>query len=229
MISLSKYLKLILVGINLFVFGVTLVATSYPKIYIRYVSTIPTAHVLPIQANSSSDLLLNFNPVLGTLLPQPQRVLIVVTGSQELKGILNSTSNYTSTMKNGQNITISLVHENQIVSFTERSGYTLTYDEPVVPHMFDIPADWDSGWGIWFYVRVNNPESYSVCWIVNVLAYAQGVDNNWLTMFFVGIIPIILGAILVGVSAYRRRGIDDREKSELTTRGTLRNDFLRFG
>ncbi len=213
MVSLSKNFKLILTGTILLVLGVTLVATSYPKIYITYVSIIPTAHVLTIQANSSSDFFIDFEPFLGTILPQPQRVLVVVTGSQELKDILNSTSIYTSTMKNGQNITISLVHENQIVSFTERSGNTPTYDEPIVPHMFDIPADWGSWTGTRFYIRVNNPESYPVCWIVNVLAYARGSDNNWLTVFFMGTIPIVLGAILVGVAAYRKKGIDDIERS----------------
>jgi uncharacterized membrane protein len=220
MISLSKYFKLIWVGIILLVFGVTLVVTSYPRIYNTYESIIPIAHVLPIEANSSSDFLLNFNPFLGTLFPKPQKVLVVVTGSQELEGILNSTSNYDSTMKAGQNITISLVSQYQTISATERSAYAIVmYDEPVVPHMFDIPADWSS----WFYVRVTNPESYPVCWVVNVLGYAQVVDNNWLTVFFVGTILIILGAILVGVSAYRRKGIA-MEKPEPTTSEALRTD-----
>ncbi len=204
---MNHHSKLVLVGTILLVFGATLVATSYLKIYDTYETIIPTAHVLPIQANSSSDFILNFNPFFGTLLPQTQRVSVVVTGSQELQGILNSTINYNSTMKLGQNITISLVSENQTISATVRSGYTPTYNEPIAPHTFDIPADWLP----WFYIRITNPESYPVCWIVNVSAYGQVVNNTWLTLFFVGIIPIILGLILVGIASHRRNGITKKE------------------
>jgi len=33
------------------------------------------------------------------------------------------------------------------------------------------------------------------------------VNSNWLTVFYVGMIPIILGLIIVGVAGYRRKAI----------------------
>ena len=103
--------------------------SSPQRMYFRYKQ---------IHHQISSSTTCAFNPFLGTLLPQTQRVLMVVTGSQELQGILNSTLNYNSTMKLGQNITISLVSGNQTISATVRSGYTPTYNEPIAPHTFDI-------------------------------------------------------------------------------------------
>ncbi len=194
----------IFVGIILLVFGVTLAATSYFKIYDTVERITPTSRVLPIQANSSSYF--NFWPFFGSF-PQSQQALVVVSGSQELQGILNSTLNYNSTMKYGQNITISLVEGNQSISATVRSVGTPTYSEPIAAHVFDIPASWWAG----FWIRVNNPESYPVCWIVNVMLYGQVVNNYWLTTFFVGMVSIILGLIIVGVAGYRRKAINKKE------------------
>lgn len=206
---MSKYSKLILVGIILIVFGVTLVATSYFKIYDTVEKIVPTAGVLPIQANSSSDFY--FNYLFGPL-PQSQKVLVLVAGSQELQSILNSTLNYKSTMIFWQNITISLFSGNQNISASERTwGTTQTYNEPIAFHTFDIPASWwVSGFGI-SKVSITNPESYPVCWIVNVMLYGQVVNSNWLTVFFVGMVPIILGLIIVGVEGYRRKAINKKE------------------
>ena len=200
---MNQYSKLILVGIILLVFGVTLVATSYFKIYDTVERILPASGVLPIQANSSSDFY--FWNLFGGF-PQSQRALVMVSGSQKLQSLLNSTLNYNSTMEYGQNITISLVAGNEIVSASERTGLSLTTDDSMAAHIFDVPASWWAGFGI----RVNNPESYSVCWIVNVMLYGQVINNNWLTVFFVGIVAIALG-LVIGIVGYRRKAIDKKE------------------
>lgn len=202
---MNQYSKLILVGIILLVFGLTLVSTSYFKIYDTIETILPSANVLPIQANSSSDFYFRF--ILGAL-PRSQKALVIVAGSQELQGILNSTLDYNSTMIfGGKNITISVFCGNENISASEKTWVSTTYDEPMAFHIFDLPASWwDSGFGI-SKVSITNPESYPVSWIVNVVLYGQVVNNNWLTVFFVGIVPIILGLIIIGVAGHRRKAI----------------------
>jgi hypothetical protein len=200
----NQHLKLILVGTILLVFGATLVITSFFKIYDTVVTIAPTSSVLRIQANSSSDFY--FWYLFGGF-PRSQQVSVVVAGSPELQGLLNSTLNYNSTMNYGQNITISIVSGNESISASVRSGGSLTYSGSVAPHTFDIPADWWAG----FHVRVTNPENYPVCWIVNVILFGQVVDNTWLTVLLGGIIPTILGLILFGIASHRRNGITKKE------------------
>jgi hypothetical protein len=202
-----------LVGIVLLVFGVTLVATSYFKIFDTIETILPTAGVLPIQANSSSDFYFNF--FYGPL-PQSQKILVLVAGSQHLQGILNPTLNYSSTMKYPQNITISLFNGNQNISATEKTWImSQTHGGPLAFHTFDIPASWSFGSGTDIgKVSITNPESYPVCWIVNVMLYGQEINTNWLTVFFAGIVPIVLGLIIVVVAAYKRKP-DVTKKPEL--------------
>jgi hypothetical protein len=201
---MTQYSKLILVGIILVVFGVTLVATSYFKIFDTIETVLPTAGALPIQANSSSDFYFNF--FYGPL-PKSQKILVLVAGSNDLQGILNSTLNYSSTIEHPQNITISILDGNQNLSTTENT-WTLsqTYLDPVAFHTFDIPDSWSFGSGTEIgKVSVTNPENYPVCWIVNVMLYGQVINDGWLTVFFVGIVPIILGLIIIGVAAHKRK------------------------
>jgi hypothetical protein len=203
---MSKYSKVMLVGIILIVFGVTLVATSYFKIYDTVETIFPTADLLPMPANSSSDFYFNYG--LG-FLPQSSKVVVVVAGSRELQGILNSTLNYNSTRIGGEkNITISLFGENQNISASETTYYYPTYQEAMAFHIFDIPSNWNSGVdsGI-SEVSITNPESYPVCWIVSVMLYGQVINSNWLTVFLIGIVPIILGLIIIGVAGHRRKAI----------------------
>jgi len=202
---MSQYSRLILVGMILLVFGVTLVATSYFRIYETVERIFPTADVLPIQANSSSDFYINYG--LGAL-PPSQKALVLVAGSQELQSILNSTLNYNSTMiYGGKNITISVFCGNQNISASERTWTSFTYDEPIAFHTFDLPASWwDSGFGI-SKVSITNPEDHPVSWIINVMLYGQVVNASWLTVCLVGIVPIILGLIMVGVAGYKRKAI----------------------
>jgi hypothetical protein len=203
---MSKYSKVMLVGIILIVFGLTLVSTSYFKIYDTVETILPTAGALSIQANSSSDFYFNF--FYGPL-PQSQKILVLVAGSQDLQGILNSTLNYSSTMKYPQNITISLFNGNQNISATEKTWImSQTHDEPLAFHTFDIPASWSFGSGTEIgKVSITNPESYPVCWIVNVMLYGQIIDSNWFAVFLIGIVPIILGLIIIEVAHHRRKAI----------------------
>ena len=116
--------KLLLVGVILITLGTTLVATSYFKIYDTVEKIFPTADVLPIQANSSSDFYFNF--IYGPL-PQSQKAVVVVAGSKELQGILNSTLNYNSTRIGGEkNITITLFAGNQNISASETTYFYQT-------------------------------------------------------------------------------------------------------
>ncbi len=200
---MSKYSKVMLVGIILIVFGLTLVSTSYFKIYDTVETILPTAGALPIQANSSSDFYFDYS--FGPL-PESQKILVLVAGSQELQSILNSTLNYNSTMINGgKNITITVFSPNYNISASEKIWYSQTYFEPIAFHTFDIPASQWNGFAI--KVSITNPESYPVCWIVNVMLYGQVVNNNWLTVFLVGIVPILLGLIIIGVAGHRRKAI----------------------
>jgi hypothetical protein len=202
---MSEYSKVMLVGVILVVFGVTLVATSYFKIYDTVETVLPTADVLPIPANSSSVFYFNYG--LG-FLPQSSKVVVVVAGSRELQGILNSTLNYNSTRIGGEkNITITLFGRNQNISASETTYYYETYQEAMAFHVFDIPSNWISGIGGISEVSITNPNSYPVCWIVSVMLYGQEIDSNWLTVFLVGIVPIILGLIIVGVAGHRRKAI----------------------
>jgi hypothetical protein len=198
---MSKYSKVMLVGIILIVFGVTLLATSYFRIYDTVETVLPTANVLPIQANSSSDFY--FNSVEG-LSPQPQTIFVLVTESRELQGILNSTLNYNSTMINdGKNVTITLFAGNQPISASERTWISQTSHETVAFHTFDFPS------GQYFVdkISITNPYGYPVCWIVNVMAYGQLINTDWLAVFIVGLISIILGLIIVGVAGHRRKAV----------------------
>jgi len=199
----NQHLKLILIGTILLVFGVTLVITSSFKIYERYETIIPTAGILTIPANLSSDFyiwhLLGFPP-------KSDKIEVVVADSPELQNLLNTSLNYTSTMKDGQNITISLVSGYDSISASVRIGGTPSYSGLIAPHVFDIPNDWDA-----YHVRVSNPESHSVCWIVNVILYGHFIDHTWLNVTLVGIAPIILGIVLVGIAKRRRNGINKQE------------------
>lgn len=200
---MNQHLKLILIGTILLVFGVTLVITSSFKIYERYETIIPTAGILTIPANLSSDFyiwhLLGFPP-------KSDKIEVVVADSPELQNLLNTSLNYTSTMKDGQNITISLVSGYDSISASVRIGGTPSYSGLIAPHVFDIPNDWDA-----YHVRVSNPESHSVCWIVNVILYGHFIDHTWLNVTLVGIAPIILGIVLVGIAKRRRNGINKQE------------------
>jgi uncharacterized membrane protein len=199
---MNQHLKLILVGTTLLVFGVTLVITSSFKIYHRVATIAPTAGILTIPANSSSDF--SFWNILGPL-PKSDQILIIVAESPELQNLLDPALNYNSTMKNGQNITISIVSNNKSISASVKSGRSL-YWGLIVPYTFDIPNDWT-----FYYVRISNPESYPVCWIVNVILFGHVIDTTWLTVTLLGIIPIILGIVLVGVAKRRRNGINKQE------------------
>ena len=195
--------RLILVAQLLFTPGTTIAATSYFKIYDTVERIFPSAGVLPIQANSSSDFYLNYG--LGAL-PPSQKALVLVAGSQELKGILNSTLNYNSTMiYGGKNITISVFCGNQNISASERTWTSSTYNEPIAVHTFDLPTSWwDSGFGI-SKVSFTNPENYPVCWVVNVMLYGQVINNNWLTASLIGLVFIIIGAVTVGIAVQKSR------------------------
>jgi uncharacterized membrane protein len=196
-------IKLLLVGVILITLGTTLLATSYFKIYDTVETIFPTADVLPIKANSSSDF--HFDYSFGPL-PQSQKILVVVAGSQELQGILNSTLNYNSIrIGGGKNITISLSVGNHSISASETTNYYETYEEAMTFHIFDIPVSWWNGFDM--KVSITNPENYPVCWIVNVMLYGQVVNNNWLTVFLVGIVLTILGLIIIEVAHHRRRAI----------------------
>lgn len=202
---MTKYSRLILVGIILVVFGVTLVASSYFKIYDTVETIFPTADVLPIPANSSS--VFYFNHGLG-FLPKSSKVVVVVAGSRELQGILNSTLNYNSTRIGGEkNITITLFGGNQNISASETTYYYETYQEAMAFHVFDIPSNWNSGIEGISEVSITNPENYPVCWIVSVMLYGQEISSNWLTVFLIGIVPITLGLIIIGVAGHARKAI----------------------
>jgi|GEM_PF-2745301 uncharacterized membrane protein len=207
---MSKYSKFVLVGIVLLVFGVTLVATSYFKIYDTVETIVPTAGVLPIQANSTSYFVFNF--YMGPL-PESQKALVLVAGSQELQDVLNPALNYNATMKYPRNITITVfgTNQNMNVSASETTLLPQTYHGALAFHTFDIPASWNSnGIGITL-VSITNPENYPVCWIVNVMLYGQVVNSNWLTVFFLGIVPIILGLVIVGVAGHRRKANNKKQ------------------
>jgi hypothetical protein len=199
----NQHLKLILVGTILLVFGVTLVITSSFKIYERYETIIPTAGILTIPANLSSDFYVWH---LFGFPPKSDKIEVVVADSPELQNLLNTSLNYTSTMKDGQNITISLVSGYDSISASVRIGGTPSYSGLIAPHVFDIPKDWDA-----YHVRVSNPESYPVCWIVNVILYGHFIDHAWLNVTLVAIAPIILGIVLVGIAKRRRNGINKQE------------------
>ena len=141
-------------------------------------------------------------------LPRSQEVLVLVAGSRQLQDVLNPTLNYNSTMKYGKNITITLfgANPNQNISASETTLLPQTYLGAAAFHTFDVPASWNNMVGV-TTVSITNPESYPVCWIVNVMLYGQVVNSNWLTVFYVGMIPIILGLIIVGVAGYRRKAI----------------------
>lgn len=193
--------KFLLVGVILITLGTTLVVTSYFKIYDTVEKVVPTAGVLPIQANSSSSFWFNF--FMGPL-PQSQKVSVLVAESQHLQDVLNSTLNYNSTIEYGKNITITLfgLRQNQNLSASVTTLYSQTYWGCVAFHTFDVPVSWNN----WVStVSITNPESYPVCWIVNVMLYGQVVNSNWLTVFYVGMIPVILGVIIVGVAVYKRK------------------------
>jgi hypothetical protein len=190
------YSRLALAGIILLVFGVTMAGTSYFKLYDTAIKIFPPASVLPIQANSSADFY--FWHLFGGF-PQTERAVVVVAGSQELQDLLDPISGYNSTMRNGQNITISLIGD-QTLSATVMSSYSFIYDETIALHSFDVPASWWAG----FHICVNNPESYPVCWIVNVMVYGQVINNDWIAVFLVGIVAIILG-LVIGIIGYRKK------------------------
>jgi hypothetical protein len=109
-------------------------------------------------------------------------------------------------MKDGQNITTSIISGYDTISASVRIGGSPSYSGLIAPHVFDIPNDWDA-----YHVRVSNPESYPVCWIVNVILYGHFIDHTWLTATLLGIIPIILGIVLVGIAKRTRNGINTHE------------------
>lgn len=192
---MNEYSKLILVAAILVVFGVAVVSTSSFKIFFDKAVTLgPTSGVLPIQANSSSDFVFWF--VFGGF-PKSDQVWVVVSDSPELQNLLNPTLNYSSIMNVKDNITISIVGNQNISASVRAAG-------GVAAHLFDIPSDWEFG----FYVRVTNPENYPVCLVVTVLLYGQVVDNTWRTALIVGIASVILGLATVRIANNRRNRIE---------------------
>jgi hypothetical protein len=153
---MNEYSKLILVGTILLLIGVPLVTTTSYKVFFEKDVTLTSSGVLMIQANSSADF--GFWALFGAL-PKSEQILVVVSDNPELQNILNSTLNYRSTMDPRDNITISIVNGNQVVSASERVTGAASYEYGSVAfHTFDIPPNW------WVYdVRVSNPENYPVC------------------------------------------------------------------
>jgi len=98
------------------------------------------------------------------------------------------------------------VSNDESISASVRIGGSPSYSGLIAPHVFDIPNDWEG-----YYVRVSNPESYPVCWIVNVILSGRVIDHTWLTVTLLGIIPIILGIVLFGIAKRRRNGIIKQE------------------
>lgn len=186
---MDQKMRIILSATMLLVLGISLAVTSFFKIYDYGNTIVPTSGMLPIQANSSADFY--FWGLFGAI-PHSERILVVISGSEQLQALLNSLSNYNFTMRSGQNITISLVSGNDAIPTTVMSAYSITRGDTIALYTLEVPADW------WvYYIRVTNPESYPVCWNVNVVLYGQTINNTWLTLLIVGIVIATLGLALL--------------------------------
>jgi hypothetical protein len=199
---MNEYSKLILVAAILVIFGTAMVApSSYKILFDKGETMLPTSGLLPIQANSSSDFV--FWYLFGDF-PKSDQVLVVVSGSYELQGLLNSTLNYNSTMDDGKDITISIVAGNQSISAIALRGPTPSYEEPIATSTFDIPSDWWAG----FAVRVSNPENYPVVWTITVILYGHVIDTFWIEVLIIGIGAIILGLATFQIANNRKKKIE---------------------
>lgn len=209
---MNEYSKLILVAAILIALGVALVSTSSLMIFFVRNETIPpTSGVLQIKANSTSDLFTFWHT--NEALPKSEQMLLIVSESERLQNLFNSTLNYSSAMFYSDNITITISNENQNISATERANalgpYTfLTYERLAVAHLFDIPLDW------WVYgVYVTNPENHPVCWVITVVLYGHVVDNSWRAALLIGIASVILGLATLRIADNRRKRIEARSSS----------------
>jgi hypothetical protein len=209
----NRYSNLILAGIILLAFGVTLAATSYFKLYDTVEEIVPTSGLILIPENSSMNFLFHYLSASrnsSDSLSQISKVKVLVAGIGELQSLLKPTLDLNCTLSYGQNITISLGFDGQSMSASESAWGNQTYENPVAFHEFDIPASWSV---VNLGIRITNPESYSVCWIVNVMVYGQVVNSNWQTAMYLGIASAAVGAVITGISVLRRKQAVDQKKT----------------
>jgi len=199
-----RYSGLALVGMILLAFGLALGGISYVNLYDIVEKTVPASGWILIPGNSSMNFLYHYlSPSRAPFdsFTQVSKIQVLVSGIKELESLIPPALNINCTLPLGENVTISLYSDfGQSMSASEGAWGIQTYGNPVAFHEFDI-SNWST---VNLGIRIYNPENYTVCWIVNVVLWGQVINNDWLAVFFIGIVAVILG-LAIGIVGYSRR------------------------
>jgi hypothetical protein len=93
----------------------------------------------------------------------------------------------------------------------EQSSLSITTESSPLSgptHIFDVPNTWNNLSAI----RISNPENNPAVVIVVVIFHSQVSSFAWQMAMYLGLMSTIIGAIMIGVAAYRRKPIAKREK-----------------
>jgi hypothetical protein len=182
--------KLAWIGSILLVFGLTLTLLSYPNLYVLN-SELFDLGTVPIAANSSNEL--GFYTGIGNI---KEVEVAVYNGPWDMPSIW------------GDCYWIQHPFEIALVNGAQFSLSITTQHSPPVTHIFDVPNTWNSLSAI----RISNPENNSAAVIVVVIFHSQVSSFEWQMAMYLGLMSTIIGAIMIGVAAYRRKPIAKREK-----------------
>jgi hypothetical protein len=195
---MNKYFYLILIGIVLITFGLTLTVIYSSSTYF-WKQDPPIPHVIAINANSSAWVPFLVNSlVLGS--SQITVIVFFPLGSTLMPLPITMTV-YSFTL---QGVEVNMTASEPMAS----SGWG--YDSYVAMHVFNIPSNWRYITG----VSIANPENYSVSWIVTLTFNQQITVSEAVDRTNLGITSTAVGAVILGVAVYRMKPLKNHPKSQ---------------
>ena len=190
---MSKYYYLLLAGLVIIAFGLTLTAVYSSSIYF-WEQDPPIPHVIQVNANSSASVPFLVNSlVLGST--QVAVVVFFPIGSA-YSPLPITMSVYSFTL---QGVEVNMTASEPMTS----SGWG--YDSSVVMHVFNIPGNWRYITGVF----ITNPWNYTVSWIVTLTFNQRTIVSEAVGRTFLGVVSAFVGAIVLGVAVYRMKPLKE--------------------
>jgi hypothetical protein len=186
--------KLVMVGAILVTLGTTLIAASYFNLYTMVEASIPYPYTIIIFGRSYAKI----DDIMGPNYTGIRKVGIIISGSQELQNILNSTLNYNTTLGLDP-ITITLSF-GRVMSASVTPSYVPYFFQGILAvHYFDVPS-----YSPWSTITITNPGDNPVYWDVTVIHYEEVVNQNWLATLLIGIAFATVGIAITGIAIIRK-------------------------
>jgi hypothetical protein len=179
--------KLVWIGSILLAFGLPMTLLSYPNLYVLN-SQLFDLGTVPISKYAANSL--SFHTSIGNIKEVEVAVYNGPWGMPSMWGDCYW-----------------IQHPFQI-GLSDSSISITTAAGPPATHIFDVPNTWNSLSSI----DISNPENYTVTVIVVVIFHSQVLRFEWQMAMYLGLMFTIMGAIMMGVAAYRRNPIAKREK-----------------